>query len=225
MANGDEMQKQVKAGSDAAKSVRRGRPTKTRTITIEADILSAARAMFLENGFSGTSMDNVAQMAGVSKSTLYARYADKGSLFEAVARERLQNWWDDVPDYRMPADMPISERLLRRGLVMLRMLEMSEIGAFDLLIAQEKARFPHLDAIFRTEGYNVLIALIVGDLKETAASGGWTLTDPEGLARAFVAALHGWQMGRTPSSPGSDDDRIAFVSRLTAIFLAGRAAW
>ncbi|SCG44969.1 TetR/AcrR family transcriptional regulator [Micromonospora coxensis] len=47
-------------------------------------ILDAALAEFLEHGFRGAGMDRVAERAGASKVTVYAHFADKRALFEAV---------------------------------------------------------------------------------------------------------------------------------------------
>ena len=47
-------------------------------------ILDAAREVFLKNGYPGTSMDEVAALAGVSKVTVYKHFSDKHSLFVAV---------------------------------------------------------------------------------------------------------------------------------------------
>lgn len=44
-------------------------------------ILDAARALFLEKGFAGTSMDDVAALAAVSKQTVYKHFTDKQRLF------------------------------------------------------------------------------------------------------------------------------------------------
>ncbi|MBY6242637.1 TetR/AcrR family transcriptional regulator [Methylosinus sp. Sm6] len=44
-------------------------------------IRTAARARFLEQGFSETSMDAIARSAGVSKATLYTYFASKEALF------------------------------------------------------------------------------------------------------------------------------------------------
>jgi TetR/AcrR family transcriptional repressor of mexJK operon len=53
-------------------------------------ILAEATALFLRHGFRGTSMDEVASAAGVSKQTIYKQFSDKHSLFreivEGVAR-------------------------------------------------------------------------------------------------------------------------------------------
>ena len=44
-------------------------------------ILDAARTLFLRNGYAGTSMDDVAALAAVSKQTVYKNFADKQRLF------------------------------------------------------------------------------------------------------------------------------------------------
>jgi AcrR family transcriptional regulator len=52
-------------------------------------ILEAALAEFLESGFLGAGMDRVAARAGASKVTVYAHFADKQALFEAVCAEAI----------------------------------------------------------------------------------------------------------------------------------------
>lgn len=203
----------------------RGRPSQRRVAAIEKNILSAARINFLDHGYSGTSMDSVAQMAGVSKNTLYARYPDKGSLFEAVARDRLQMWWIDMPKEVLPSHVPVPERLLRRGLALLRMLRLPEVGAFSVLIASEYSRFPHLAHAFRKEGYDPLIQLIAADLRAATQMEGWPVTDPVGVAHSFIAALQGWHMASDLDALPTEDDCLAFVSRLVTIFVTGRAGW
>ena len=47
-------------------------------------VLSAAEKVFLERGYGGTSMDEVAERAGVSKRTIYSNFAGKQDLFAAV---------------------------------------------------------------------------------------------------------------------------------------------
>jgi TetR/AcrR family transcriptional repressor of mexJK operon len=47
-------------------------------------ITEAATALFLRNGYQGTSMDEVAAQAAVSKQTVYKNFADKEQLFTAI---------------------------------------------------------------------------------------------------------------------------------------------
>ena len=50
-------------------------------------ILDGARKVFMDLGFDGASMGEIARSAGVSKGTLYVYFADKNSLFEAIVEE------------------------------------------------------------------------------------------------------------------------------------------
>jgi AcrR family transcriptional regulator len=50
-------------------------------------ILDGARAVFMDLGFDGASMGEIARAAGVSKGTLYVYFADKNRLFEAIVEQ------------------------------------------------------------------------------------------------------------------------------------------
>ena len=61
----------IRPGSDEDSSKRR-------------QILDGARKVFMDLGFDGASMNEIARSAGVSKGTLYVYFADKSRLFEAI---------------------------------------------------------------------------------------------------------------------------------------------
>jgi AcrR family transcriptional regulator len=50
-------------------------------------ILDGARRVFMDLGFDGASMNEIARSAGVSKGTLYVYFADKNRLFEAIVQQ------------------------------------------------------------------------------------------------------------------------------------------
>ena len=50
-------------------------------------ILDGARKVFMDLGFDGASMNEIARAAGVSKGTLYVYFADKNRLFEAILED------------------------------------------------------------------------------------------------------------------------------------------
>src|ERR1700728_389531 len=68
----------------AAAEVRRGRGRPNDPAKREA-VLDAARDLFLERG-PDVPMDVIAAKAGVAKATLYAKFADRKALVEAVLR-------------------------------------------------------------------------------------------------------------------------------------------
>lgn len=54
-------------------------------------ILIAARAVFAENGYSGTHVDEIARRAGVNKATLYYQIGDKDTLYANVIHQVIGN--------------------------------------------------------------------------------------------------------------------------------------
>jgi TetR/AcrR family transcriptional regulator, mexJK operon transcriptional repressor len=54
-------------------------------------ILHAARDLFLQKGYAGVSMDEVAAVAGVSKVTIYKHFSDKHTLFVAVVTDAIDD--------------------------------------------------------------------------------------------------------------------------------------
>jgi len=54
-------------------------------------ILLAARAVFAENGYSGTHMNEIALRAGVNKATLYYQTGDKDTLYANVIHQVVGN--------------------------------------------------------------------------------------------------------------------------------------
>ena len=53
-------------------------------------ILDGARTVFMNLGFDGASMGEIARAAGVSKGTLYVYFADKCALFEAIVAHEVR---------------------------------------------------------------------------------------------------------------------------------------
>lgn len=62
-------------------------PRAQRTI---ASILYATRQIFPRKGYAGTSIDEIARTAGVSRPTVYAHFASKRDIFLALGEEGLQ---------------------------------------------------------------------------------------------------------------------------------------
>ena len=64
-------------------------------------ILLAAGQEFLESGYEGTSIDRIAEGAGVSKATVYSHFKNKEQLFEAVIHHKVESYdfgEDDGPE-------------------------------------------------------------------------------------------------------------------------------
>lgn len=59
-------------------------PGRPKDLAKRASILDAAQRLFIEQGYQGVSMDQIATTAGVSKLTVYSHFGDKETLFAAA---------------------------------------------------------------------------------------------------------------------------------------------
>ena len=64
-------------------------PVPGRSARKRATILSAGRTLFLSNGYQGTSVDQIAASAEVSKQTVYKHFGDKQELLLAIVNDAL----------------------------------------------------------------------------------------------------------------------------------------
>src|ERR1700709_234016 len=73
-------------------------------------ILDGARKVFMDLGFDGASMNEIARSAGVSKGTLYVYFADKSRLFEAIVEEEALEQGRVAYNFDLARDVPTTLR-------------------------------------------------------------------------------------------------------------------
>lgn len=98
-------------------------------------ILGAAERLFRERGVESTSMDAIAQAAGVGKGTLFRRFGDRSSLVRALLEEREAAFQEAFirGDPPLGPGAPPADRLVAFGHGVLDMLDCSG----DLVLAAE----------------------------------------------------------------------------------------
>jgi AcrR family transcriptional regulator len=153
----------------ARAAVRFGRPPKALAGAVEERILGAARKVFLERGFEGASIDEIAKGARSGKPTIYARFPGKEALFAAVVMERVAANTARF-ETLSPTGATIKERLESVAIAVIQSIVVSDaIGLMRVAIAGS-LRFPHLAssvyAMARERGAQVVARL----LAETAQS-------------------------------------------------------
>lgn len=169
----------------------RGRPTAQRAEKIDRTILDVALQLFLERGFEGATIEGVAERAGVSKGTVYARFPGKEALFKKVIEHALQSWSSQAGqfDHLMPGDT--AGRLHFHADTLGRMFCSREVLRFTRLMEQAASEFPELAAFWIETGMHDFRDLIARDLAEAAGPGAgdrdWTF-----IADLFLHALSGW---------------------------------
>ena len=116
-----------------------------------AELLSAALGLFVEKGYAGTRLDDVAARAGVSKGTLYLYFQNKEELFKAVVRENIVAALSSAAQDVRAFDGPSAELL--RGLITTWWKDFgaTEAGALTKLLMAESGNFPEIAAFFLAE--------------------------------------------------------------------------
>ena len=78
---------------------------------LEARIVDAARQLFIERGFVGTSMSDIASRAGINRPTLHYYFRTKERMFDAVFGGIVGTLVPRVKDIVLQPDRPIGERV------------------------------------------------------------------------------------------------------------------
>jgi len=156
-----------------------GRPPKELAGEVDARILDAARELFLERGFEGASIDEIAEAARAGKPTIYARVGDKRALFTTVVTRdvvsRITRFSGEVP-----SGATIEERLLNLATVTVHWTLDTERTALMRLAIAEARRFPDLAST---------VSHTARDLSTEVAArhlGEMTQSDPLGSLPAFA---------------------------------------
>jgi AcrR family transcriptional regulator len=131
-------------------TVRFGRPPKQLAGEVDARILDAARQVFLERGFEGASIDEIAELARSGKPTIYARFRDKRALFTAVMERDILSRMTEF-EAEVPATGTIEERLTSAAVTLVRWgFDSGRIGLMRLAVSEAR-RFPDLGStVFRS---------------------------------------------------------------------------
>ena len=148
------MRKCATGGPDMQETPKRprGRPQLRSDDETRRLILEAATRIFLAQGFGGTSMEAVAQAAGVSKKTIYRFVDTKEHLLEAVIDARSQALRSPIGQDAGP-DPAAAKQALRQFLQELTRLVLSEeTVALNRLVYAESLRFPEMAKAFYQAG-------------------------------------------------------------------------
>jgi AcrR family transcriptional regulator len=147
----------------ARQTRRGGRPSFAQALQLRERILEVATGLFLAEGYGTTSIEAVAERAGISKRTFYHRFDDKAALFAAVVQRIIKQ-------IRPPPDVPLLEgssahAILRRlaALILRAALSPQAVALHRLLIA-ESLRFPALARAVYDQGWSHEATKLIGDL-------------------------------------------------------------
>ena len=213
--------------NDLAAVRRGGRPSRQESEQKRGLIIDVATALFFEQGYGATSVDAIAQRAGISKRTFYARVQDKADLFGAVIRT--------IIGRMRPADMtPLFEgrsfeEILHRlaSLALVAALSPPAL-ALQRIIVAESARFPELAHLASAEGSKgEAIAHIMALIEREKSAGRLTLDNAQFGAEQFLQMVMSVPQRRAMGlgTPMTQEELGVWCKNTVNLFLHGCRGW
>ena len=162
-------------------------PTEPRSERKRRAILEAATETFLRKGYLGTTMDEIAASAAVSKQTVYKHFADKESLFTEIVTGAVDAVSDphheDVLGLGDSADVEADLRALAER--QLERVMQPRLLALRRLVIGEAGRFPELGRAYYERGAGRTIEALASAFEQLAARGTLRVEDPQLAAAHF----------------------------------------
>ena len=214
------------AGSSEIKTDHRLRRPKAQVMNVEAtltrsdlkrrSIIDAATRLFLDQGYQGTSMDEIAAAAEVSKQTVYKQFQDKDRLFseivlgvteraEAIA-DALQIRFERIDD-------------LERDLISIAVSYATGVVSPDVvrlrrLVIAEAVHFPELAATYFTQAPQRGLAAVAEGLGSLVARDLLAIDDIDLAAIQFAYLVLGPLIDRALFLPTTDitPDQIEYYA-------------
>ena len=155
------------------------------------EIMQAATTVFVAQGYDGTSMDEIAAKASVSKQTIYKHFSDKDHLFAEIVLATTQRVdhvvglvaqsLDDTRD--LPRDL---QRLARAFLDVLMHEELLQVRR---LVISNAERMPSLGRDWYEQGFGRVLAMLAACFKKLADRKLLRIEDPLLAANHFSGIL------------------------------------
>lgn len=184
-------------------------------------ILDAALELFLEQGYEGTSMQAIADEAGVTKPVVYACFASKDSLFRALLTREEERILAELNAVFADADLTDPEPALTEGYTAFLRAVAARPDVYRLIFLQEgggnaaiarrvqRGREAQVDALSALARGWLEVSGATADVLRTARLIGHMLV---GLAEAGARALLGEPDRWSPEELGRELGRSAALA-------------
>jgi TetR/AcrR family transcriptional repressor of mexJK operon len=192
-------------------------------------IMEAATTLFLRKGYQGTSMDEIAALAAVSKQTVYKNFADKERLFSDIIlgmTERVEEFLQALPLLLQDAD-DLEETLGALGRRYITSVIHPDVLQVRRLVVREAGRFPDLARTYYEQAPQRTVVTLASCLQRLAERGLLRLEDPLVAANHFAFLILGMPLDRAMF--GAEDDTLTaadherFADAGVRVFLAAYA--
>mgnify|MGYP000102843705 CR=1 FL=1 len=163
--------------------------TRSKSEEKRQQIMKAASVLFLEQGFMHTSMDQIANKAGVSKQTVYSHFGSKNDLFEAsIAQKTHEHKMVGLEPDSLPEARIALRDIAGRFLSMITSPEAMAVHRTCISAADSQPEIPRL---FFKAGPNRVITELSACMEEFDRRGELDIPDYRFAAAQFLFMLQG----------------------------------
>jgi TetR/AcrR family transcriptional repressor of mexJK operon len=189
------------------------------------EIRESAIDAFLASGYEGTTMEEIAVRAGVSKQTVYKHFTDKQHLFADIVLSTTDDMGAliGVIAEKLPATTDLSRDLEHLAETFLVALMQPRVLRLRRLVISSADRFPEISSAWYEKGFERVLAALAGSFRALADRHLLAVDDPTAAAELFVGMLF-WIPVNKAMFTGNDDyaathDLVPVARRAAAAFM------
>ncbi len=181
-------------------------PTERSSDRRHREIREAAIGAFLASGYEGTTMEEIAARAGVSKQTVYKHFTDKQHLFADIVLSTT----DDMSALigiiaeNLPATTDLSRDLEHLAETFLVALMQPRVLRLRRLVISSADRFPEISSAWYEKGFERVLAALASSFRALADRHVLAVDDATAAAEHFVGMLF-WIPVNKAMFTGDDD--------------------
>jgi AcrR family transcriptional regulator len=187
----------------------------TRKALVESQIIAAATELFAERGFAGTSLQDIAEAAGLTRPALYHYFSSKEDLLSRLVSSLAEGRTDDLRRIRLQDGTPAVERLHSMA-SSIALLRARNPASFRLLLRSEADLPAALAKTYDSDQRSVL-AEFTALIDDGVRSGEFRVVDARTAALGIIGMCNwvAWW-----HRPGSDAQDRQIVSELADMAVA-----
>jgi AcrR family transcriptional regulator len=153
------------------------------------EIIDAALTQFVETGFAGTRLDDVARRAGLSKAAIYLYFEDKTALFKGVVQHAIASNLGQMEAMLAGHRGPVAPLLPSILEFMANRIEHTPMAAVAKLVISESRAFPEIGQFYLKEVIGRGLPLMEGLLKRGIEQGEFRRVDSFMTVRSIIGPM------------------------------------
>ena len=154
-------------------------------------ILQSAAALFSQNGYHMTSMDDIVNESGLSKGAIYGYFKSKDDLFLALSDRQLESMIENMQDAFSPKDSAKNKLMKAAEIHFRQITDPNDVWRVTLELWVESPKIPSLEKRVRKR-YDLAHKFLADIIAEGKANGEFRKDiDPDTISSILLAMIRG----------------------------------